>query len=223
MHITKQQGAGHMDIGSKIKKARTEAGITQEKAADALGVSRQTISNWENERSYPDIISVLKMSDLYHVSLDYLLKGESTMNSYVDYLDESTNVVKSNTKFSKLALILSYLVVWAIAIIFFWVFTSKESGDAMGYSLMFLWIILPVSTFVISFLISKNDYWGNRKWIGTIGFGIMYMLAEYATFSMANNVAFNKVNSPDFFMLVTGALISLAGMGIGHLMHIKKK
>ena len=63
-----------MDIGGKIKKSRTYAKITQEQAAQALGISRQTISNWENERSYPDIVSVFKMSDLYSVSLDYLLK-----------------------------------------------------------------------------------------------------------------------------------------------------
>ena len=65
-----------MNIGSKIKKSRTEAKITQEQAAEALGTSRQTISNWENEKSYPDIASVLKMSDLYGVSLDFLLKGD---------------------------------------------------------------------------------------------------------------------------------------------------
>ena len=47
-----------------------------------LYTSRQTISNWENEKSYPDIISVIKMSDCYEVSLDYLLKGEQTMKTY---------------------------------------------------------------------------------------------------------------------------------------------
>ena len=54
-----------MDIGSKIKNARVRANLTQEQAAEALGVSRQTMSNWENEKTYPDIISVIKMSDLY--------------------------------------------------------------------------------------------------------------------------------------------------------------
>ena len=209
-----------MDIGGKIKKSRTEANLTQEQAAEALGVSRQTISNWENEKSYPDIISVLKMSDLYNVSLDYLLKGEQAMNSYVEYLDESTNVVKSKTKQSKLILLLTYLAIWAFAIIFFWFFTADS--DAMGYSLMFLWVILPVTTFVISLLISRNDYWGSRKWFGSIGFGIMYMLAEYATFSMANNVAFNKVNMPEFGMIIAGAVISLIGMAIGHLLYLSK-
>lgn len=208
-----------MDIGSKIKKARSKAGLTQEKVAEALGISRQTISNWENEKSYPDIISVLKMSDLYDVSLDYLLKGEETMNSYMDYLEESTNVVKSKTNLSKLMLVLSYLIIWAIAIIFFWGFKDL---DPMGYSFMFLWVILPVSTFVISLLISKNHHWGNRKWIGTIGFGIMYMLAEYATFSMANNVAFNKVNLPEWPMMIAGAIISLVGMGIGHIAYVRR-
>ena len=48
------------DIGSKIKAARLEKKLTQEQVAELLGVSRQTISNWENEKSYPDIISVIK-------------------------------------------------------------------------------------------------------------------------------------------------------------------
>ena len=51
------------DIGSKIKAARLEKKLTQEQVAELLGVSRQTISNWENEKSYPDIISVIKMSE----------------------------------------------------------------------------------------------------------------------------------------------------------------
>ena len=61
-----------MDIGTKIKEARLSAQLTQEQAAEQLGVSRQTISNWENNKTYPDIISVIKMSDLYEVSLDRL-------------------------------------------------------------------------------------------------------------------------------------------------------
>ena len=90
------------DIGCKIKEARIEKKLTQEQVAELLGVSRQTISNWENEKSYPDIISVIKMSECYDVSLDYLLKGERKMKSYYDYLEESTNVVKSNATETRL-------------------------------------------------------------------------------------------------------------------------
>ena len=209
-----------MEIGSKIRQSRNEAEITQEQAAEALDVSRQTISNWENGKSYPDIVSVLKMSNLYDVSLDYLLKGEETMNSYMDYLDESTNVVKSNQRKGKIYTVLAYIIVWAIAMIAFWVFTADE--DAIGYSIMYLWIILPVTTFVVSLIIGRNDYWGNKKWITAAVMGIMYMLAEYGTFSLANNIEFDKVNPPEWGMIVTGAVISLIGLGIGHLLGNKK-
>ena len=123
-----------MDIGSKIKKSRADAKITQEQAAQALGISRQTISNWENERSYPDIVSVLKMSELYSVSLDYLLKGEGPMKDYLDYIEESTNTVKSKVRLSKLLLVLSYLVIWAFNIMAF--FRGKYYGSTGRWSPM---------------------------------------------------------------------------------------
>lgn len=208
------------DIGSKIKAARLEKKLTQEQVAELLGVSRQTISNWENEKSYPDIISVIKMSDCYEVSLDYLLKGEQKMNTYYDYLEESTNVVKSNTNRNKIITILSYMLVWAIAMIAFWFFTS--GSDAMGYSLVYLWILLPVTTFIVSFIIGKNDFWGKGKWAFTLFFGVMYMLAEYGTFKMANNIAFDKLNAPDWGMIVAGAIMSAIGMLLGSLCNKKR-
>jgi len=203
------------DIGSKIKAARMEKKFTQEQVAEVLGVSRQTISNWENGKSYPDIISVIKMSECYCVSLDYLLKGEEKMSGYYDFLEESTNVVKSTGNRNKIIIILSYLLIWALAMIVFWFFTS--GSDAMGYSLMYLWIILPVTTFVESVLIGKNDFWGKEKWGSTLFFGLMYMLAEYGTFKMANNIAANKINAPDWEMIVVGAIISTIGILLGSL------
>lgn len=84
-----------MEIGAKIKEARTRTGLTQEQAAEALGVSRKTVSNWENEKTYPDIVSVVKMSDLYAVSLDRLLKDGEGGSEYLDYLGDSTDTVRS--------------------------------------------------------------------------------------------------------------------------------
>ncbi len=135
-------------------------------------------------------------------------------------LDESTNVVKSKNKFSKLFLILFYLVIWAVSVIAFWCFSDETDG--IGYSLVYLWIVLPAAIFVVSLLISKKNHWGKGKWLGSIGFGITYMLGEYATFSMANNIAVNKVNVPQFSMIITGTVISLIGMAIGHLLYIKR-
>lgn len=73
-----------MEIGSKIKGARVSCGLTQEQAAEKLMVSRQTISNWENGKSLPDIVSVMNMSDLYQISLDTLLKGDTKMKEKME-------------------------------------------------------------------------------------------------------------------------------------------
>lgn len=102
-----------MEIGKKLKNARIEAGLTQEKAAEKIDVSRQTIYNWENEKSYPDIISVIALSDLYSVSLDELLKGDQKM---AEHLEESTNVVKSNKKLTGAILLNIILMILLIAL-----------------------------------------------------------------------------------------------------------
>ena len=105
-----------MEIGSKLKNARNEKGITQEQAAELLGVSRQTISNWENNKSYPDIVSVIKMSDSYSVSLDHLLKEEKSMKqNYQEFLEESTNTVRAKNNLSKSIILATYFAVWIIS------------------------------------------------------------------------------------------------------------
>jgi len=215
-----------MDVGSKIKQARLDTKMTQEYAAQELGVSRQTISNWENGKTYPDIVSVIRMSELYQVSLDHLLKGKEDrpMEDYMEYLEESTNRVQSQKKLSLTILIALYLGIWAFALIVFWFFIS--GADAMGYSLVFLWIILPVTTLVVSGFIGRNDHMGNWKWLTPLACGMMHLLAEYATFSTANMILneFSRLNPPRFELLFLGAVISLAGLGTGSLIRrIKKK
>ena len=96
-----------MEIGKKLKDARMTSGFTQEAVAEKINVSRQTISNWENEKSYPDIISVIELSKLYSISLDDLLKGDEKM---MEHLEESTNIVKSNQKLIR-AIILNIVIV----------------------------------------------------------------------------------------------------------------
>lgn len=145
------------------------------------------------------------------------------MGGHIACPDRSANAMKSKTKLSGLVLLASYLVIWVVAVTVFWVFIVRHSTGAMVYSLTFLWIILPVTTLVISFLIGRNDYWGKGKWVTSVGFGVMYMLAEYATFRMANNLLFNKVNMPEISMTLTGAAISLIGMALGYLVFITKR
>ena len=65
-----------MELGKQIKRYRVEANLSQEELADKVFVSRQTISNWENDKNYPDINSLVLMSEVFHVSLDHLVKGD---------------------------------------------------------------------------------------------------------------------------------------------------
>lgn len=213
-----------MEIGAKLQKARAKANLTQEQVAESLGVSRQTISNWENEKTYPDIRSVVLLSDLYEVSLDFLLKDKEniTMSSnYINYLEESTNTVKSRNRLSELIISATYLLIWSCALVTFWFFT--KDSDAMGYGLMCFWIILPVTNFVTSFMIGVNNYYKYYKWLYAVAMGVTYMLAEYATFSTANMVAFSKFNLPEWGMIIGGAVISALGLGIGYAIHLIKE
>lgn len=102
-----------MEIGKKLKDARMKSGFTQETVAEKINVSRQTISNWENEKSYPDIISVIALSDLYSTSLDDLLKGDREM---MEHLEECTNVVKSTQKLMGAIILNAVTVILLIAL-----------------------------------------------------------------------------------------------------------
>lgn len=65
-----------MEIGNKIKNYRESINLSQEELADKVYVSRQTVSNWENNKSYPDINSLKLLSNIFDVSLDDLVKGD---------------------------------------------------------------------------------------------------------------------------------------------------
>ena len=101
-----------MEIGKKLKEARINSGLTQEQVAEDIKVTRQTISNWENERSYPDIMNVIDLSNLYSLSLDDLLKGDDKM---IEHLEENTNIVKSNRKLIAAIMINVLLVILLVA------------------------------------------------------------------------------------------------------------
>lgn len=104
-----------MKIGDKLKNARLNKKLTQEEVAEKLFVSRQSISNWENNKTYPDIGNVIALSDLYQISLDELLKGS---DNFMKHLEESTDIVKSNKK------LIFIIVIALIAMIVMAMFTE---------------------------------------------------------------------------------------------------
>jgi len=98
------EGANEMNLSKQIKKYRDREGFSQEDLAEKIYVSRQTISNWENERSYPDIHNLLLLSVLFDVSLDDLVKGDVEM-------------MKNNlqqVKFNKLGQVMAIFLILAV-------------------------------------------------------------------------------------------------------------
>mgnify|MGYP000078734121 CR=1 FL=1 len=126
---------------------------------------------------------------------------------------KSMNTLQNRAKILKLMPLLSYFLIWLIGIIAFWFFTG--SGDAMGYALVFFWFIYPIAAFVCSLFAAINKYKNINKLLTALLIGAMYMLADYATFKMANNITFDKVNAPDFSLMLAGTAVSAAGMLIG--------
>ena len=93
-----------MDINRQIKRYRTEMKLSQDELAEKVYVTRQTVSNWENGHSYPDIHSLLLLSGVFGISLDILIKGD---------LEEMKEQIKSEDiqKLKKDSRILSVLLV----------------------------------------------------------------------------------------------------------------
>ncbi len=74
--IIMKGGKDTMELGQRIKMYRSEKFLSQESLAERVYVSRQTISNWENGKSYPDINSLILLSEVFETTLDNLIKGD---------------------------------------------------------------------------------------------------------------------------------------------------
>lgn len=87
-----------MKLGQTIVQIRKEHGLTQEDLAKEFNVTRQTVSNWENEKSYPDLFTLVKISDTYHYSLDRMLKEDIDMTEAMNRSIQLGNEAKNNRK-----------------------------------------------------------------------------------------------------------------------------
>ena len=73
-----------MNIGKQISTIRKERQLTQEQFGSLFHVARQTVSNWENEKSYPDLQMLIDISNQFEISLDTLIKEDSKMVKAID-------------------------------------------------------------------------------------------------------------------------------------------
>src|SRR5574344_806131 len=105
-----------MELGKQIRKYRTQFDLSQEEFAEKIFVSRQTISNWENDKSYPDVKSLVLMSEIFHVSLDKLIKGDlERMKREID-TQEYAKFQKDSTIFT---ILFAALIIFPVPLVVF--------------------------------------------------------------------------------------------------------
>ncbi len=97
-----------MNLGKKIAKIRKDNKMSQDDFAEQFDVTRQTISSWENSKSYPDIETLIRISNKFDISLDILLKEDKNM---VEQIDKKVREGK------KLKIVVSALVILILIII----------------------------------------------------------------------------------------------------------
>lgn len=125
-----------MEIGKQIKKYRTSLGMSQEMLAERIFVSRQTISNWENDKYYPDIKSLLMLSSLFEISLDQLIKGDlEEMKKQINQSD----VRKFNHISALLAVCMLIMIISPIPLV-------KGFGTVGGI----IWLIIAAVTLAVA-------------------------------------------------------------------------
>lgn len=130
-----------MNVGARIKKYREKQNVSQEELALKVFVSRQTISNWETNKSYPDIKSLTMLSSIFHVTLDDFIKGDI----------EKMKKIVSKEKLEKFN-IMSYIFLVEMLILMFSAYPLFSIG---GYIGVMIWILLFVITLVTATIIEK--------------------------------------------------------------------
>lgn len=100
-----------MEIGQQMIRYRKQQALSQEELAEKVYVSRQSISNWENDKTYPDIHSLLLLSQIFQVSLDQLIKGDIEKMKYTITQVDKKNF-KRDTKVMITLMISSYPLVY---------------------------------------------------------------------------------------------------------------
>lgn len=130
-----------MDIGKKIKKYREQSNISQDELALKVFVSRQTISNWETNKSYPDIKSLAMLSNIFQVSLDDFIKEDiKEMKREVDSSQiKKFNVLNMVFFFEMLIMIISAYPLFKID----------------GYIGVIIWFVIFIITLITSVIAER--------------------------------------------------------------------
>lgn len=145
--------ATEMELARQIKKHRQALGISQEALAEKIYVSRQTISNWETARTYPDVQSLLLLSVAFDISIDELIKGD------VETMEESVRKADHSLIWMYAAEML--LTVIAIVALFFALDSFIEKNATSGFACLLVFLATFATALGLSFAVNKTKVRNN--------------------------------------------------------------
>ena len=131
-----------MNLGTQIKKHRGALALSQEELAEKIFVSRQSVSNWENNKTYPDIKSLLMLSELFEISVDELIKGDVNIMKKEISEQEQADFRRDSTVFNVL---FGMMIVLPIPL-------SKLLGW-IGWG---IWAVIFAATFYYGFRVDRH-------------------------------------------------------------------
>ena len=136
-----------MALRNTIRKLRKQHGWNQDEFAEKAFVSRQTVSNWENEKSYPDVHSLLILSDIFKVSVDELLKGDVEIMKKQIHKADIGEMNKWGGIFSVMLLI-AFIIPYPLI----------KFGGVLGTVILFLYFtVVMISALKVESLKKKNN------------------------------------------------------------------
>lgn len=131
-----------MELSNQMKKYRAEAGLSQDALAERIYVSRQTVSNWETGKNYPDINSLLRMSEVFGITVDTLLKGDVEEMKTIVREEDQREFVKASRIYSVLLIV---MIVTPVPLVKLWKWT--------GFG---IWLCLAAATIAEALIVEKK-------------------------------------------------------------------
>lgn len=144
-----------MEVGKRIRDERKGAGMSQDDLAARVYVSRQTISSWENDKTYPDVQSLILLSEIFGVTVDSLIKGD--VETMTETIDTEVRTMKrlSYVMLGFLALML-LAVIWICVQTFAWDWPIEQTVPTFVLALV-LWGIAMFAACWIDRIKKRND------------------------------------------------------------------
>ncbi len=187
------------DFGERIYELRNKNNMSQGDLADKLEVSRQTVSKWENSMCKPEADKLIQLSEIFNVSIDYILKGEQTQADpvYV-YVKDTDGQTKNNEQIVK-----KYVGI-VLAIVF-----SILSLLSILFRGGFLTLI-PVTVVILGVLLAKNvkHPYLITFWIAFIAVvAILPFVSSVAFFNIFDPIIYTEVYTEHFLLIYVQWLV----------------